>query len=126
MNGKVTRYRQNSFISIEKGVSINCTIKRINETKMPCEYIVLDRDLLITIKDVCFCLNMINMDINSFGLPTDNKVIGFNSTATAVQLFREINKVNDMKKNALNLTTFIAGSENSTLLIQSILSSGII
>ncbi|HHH7959652.1 TPA: helix-turn-helix transcriptional regulator, partial [Escherichia coli] len=43
-----------------------------------------------------------------------------------VQLFREINKVNDMKKNALNLTTFIAGSENSTLLIQSILSSGII
>ena len=30
MNGKVTRYRQNSFISIEKGVSINCTIKRIN------------------------------------------------------------------------------------------------
>lgn len=126
MNGKVTRYRQNSFISIEKGVSINCTIKRINETKKPCEYIVLDRDLLITIKDVCFCLNMINMDINSFGLPTDNKVIGFNSTATAVQLFREINKVNDMKKNALNLTTFIAGSENSTLLIQSILSSGII
>ncbi|HFU7534660.1 TPA: hypothetical protein ACH9LB_004742, partial [Escherichia coli] len=35
MNGKVTRYRQNSFISIEKGVGINCTIKRIDEKKMP-------------------------------------------------------------------------------------------
>ena len=35
INGKVTRYKQNSFVSIEKGVSINCTIKKIDATKMP-------------------------------------------------------------------------------------------
>ncbi|WP_396039532.1 helix-turn-helix transcriptional regulator [Escherichia coli] len=126
INGKVTRYKQNSFVSIEKGVSINCTIKKIDATKMPCEYIVIDRDLLIAIKDVCFCLNMINLDIKSFCLPTENKIIGFNSNATAVQLFREINTRNDVKNNALKLTTFIASSEKSTLLIQSVLSSGII
>ncbi len=28
INGKVNRYKQNSFVSIEKGVSINCTIKK--------------------------------------------------------------------------------------------------
>ncbi len=93
---------------------------------MPCEYIVIDRDLLIAIKDVCFCLNMINLDIKSFCLPTENKIIGFNSNATAVQLFREINTRNDVKNNALKLTTFIASSEKSTLLIQSVLSSGVI
>ncbi|MBA1026799.1 helix-turn-helix transcriptional regulator, partial [Escherichia coli] len=55
-----------------------------------------------------------------------NKIIGFNSNATAVQLFREINTRNDVKNNALKLTTFIASSEKSTLLIQSVLSSGVI
>ena len=114
INGKVNRYKQNSFVSIEKGVSINCTIKKIDTTKMPCEYIVIDRDLLIAIKDVCFCLNMINLDIKSFCLPTENKITGFNSNATAVQLFREINTGNDVKNNALKLTTFIASSEKST------------
>ncbi|EHL6582245.1 helix-turn-helix transcriptional regulator, partial [Escherichia coli] len=38
----------------------------------------------------------------------------------------EINTRNDVKNNALKLTTFIASSEKSTLLIQSVLSSGVI
>ena len=125
-NNKVNYYKQNSFISIEKGVSINFTINKIDERKRPCEFIVLDRDLLIAIKDVCFCLNMINMDINSFCLSTESKIIEFNSNAVSAQLFREISSTKDIKKTALKLTTFIANSEQSTLLMQSILSSGVI
>ncbi|ELS6145989.1 helix-turn-helix transcriptional regulator, partial [Escherichia coli] len=50
----------------------------------------------------------------------------FNSNAESIQLFRSISTENDTKKNALKLATFIANSERSTVLIQSILSSGII
>ncbi|EFL4104415.1 helix-turn-helix transcriptional regulator [Escherichia coli] len=125
-NGNLNHYKQNTFVSIEKGVSINCTINKINQRKKPCEFIVLDRDQLIALKDVCFCLDMINIDINSFSLSTNNKVIEFNSNAESIQLFRSISTENDTKKNALKLATFIANSERSTVLIQSILSSGII
>ncbi|HCN9867469.1 TPA: helix-turn-helix transcriptional regulator, partial [Escherichia coli] len=54
------------------------------------------------------------------------KIIEFNSNAVSVQLFREISSTKDIKKTALKLTTFIANSEQSTLLMQSILSSGVI
>ncbi len=124
-NGNLNHYKQNTFVSIEKGVSINCTINKINQRKKPCEFIVLDRDQLIALKDVCFCLDMINIDINSFSLSTNNKVIEFNSNAESIQLL-EVLVLKMIQKNALKLATFIANSERSTVLIQSILSSGII
>jgi AraC-like DNA-binding protein len=114
---------RNSLLFVERGVQYSCVLKKVNPQHPPFKSVVLDEEILLSLKDILVTVYDYKLNENKIQRTIKDKILRVNAEKDHVQLFNNLLRLNHKRMVSLKIAYLISRLSISEEILHSVIIS---